>query len=84
LIRSVAGPEATVLSVSDHGLQDGEHTHYATLASDNGDAIDNIDAVWDVADWMQQQNADGRVMSPATPDQSVGELNAQLEVLGYT
>jgi hypothetical protein len=84
LIRSVAGSQATVLSVSDHGLQDGEHTHYATLASDNGDAIDNIDAVWDVADWIQQQNAEGRVMSVGTPDQSVGELNAQLEALGYT
>lgn len=83
LIRSVAGPETTVVSVSDHGLQDGDHTHYATLASDNADVVEDVDAVWELADWIQRQDADGRVMPTATPDRSFTELNEQLEAMGY-
>jgi len=83
LIQSIAGPETTVVSVSDHGLQDGDHTHYATLASDNARPVEDIDAVWEIVDWIDAADPSGREPPTETPDRSFTELNEQLEAMGY-
>jgi hypothetical protein len=82
-VRSLAGDGTTVLSVSDHGLQAGHHTHYATVASDDAAAVEAIDSVLDVAPWIQRRDPGGRAVPSATAEQSVDETREQLEALGY-
>jgi hypothetical protein len=83
MIQSLSGPETTVVSISDHGLQGGDHTHYATIASDEGAVVEDVEAVWELADWIRSVNAGGRPTPHSTPDRSVSELNEQLEAMGY-
>ena len=82
LIRKTAPPETAVVSVSDHGLQDGEHTHYATLAADDPDIVERVTAVDELAGWIRDVNPDGRTVG-GEATQSHGEMAEQLEALGY-
>jgi hypothetical protein len=82
LIRDVAPPETAVVSVSDHGLQDGTHTHYATLAADDIGIIERVDAVDELAGWIRDVDPDGRTAG-GEATQSHGEMQEQLEALGY-
>lgn len=82
-VRDCAPADATVLSLSDHGLQNGEHTHYATLASADPDPHERINSVFDVADWVRAARS-GEVQGDT--DAYTEEIEAttdQLEKLGY-
>jgi hypothetical protein len=83
LIRETAPPETTVVSISDHGLQDGHHTHYATVASDRRSAVETVGACWEIADWIRSVNPGGRSAASEGATQSHGEMAEQLEALGY-
>lgn len=81
-VREMAPQDATVVSVSDHGLQAGEHTHYATLATDDERAHATISHVFDVAYWVEEARSAG---TPTEAGYGVGveEVTDQLESLGY-
>lgn len=75
--------------VSDHGLQDGVHTHEAMVASTDSAIVDAIRSVLDVREAVA--NAIDRGTHPSTgrtfgaerdPDQA-GRVQEQLEDLGY-
>jgi len=81
-IRRLAPDDATVLAVSDHGIQHGEHTHHATVASGERAPVAAIDHVFEVADWIRRQDPTGR--GGAAVD--AGEMQAvteRLASLGY-
>jgi len=81
-VRRMAGDDTIVITVSDHGLQDGGHTDYATIASDTKAIVDDVSAVWDLADVIRDINPARRVVggdATATP----GDVTQQLEALGY-
>lgn len=48
-IRDALAPADRLVCVSDHGLQDGEHTHTATIAADDRQHVAQVDSVLDVA-----------------------------------
>lgn len=82
-IVEFAPADATVLSVSDHGLQDGKHTEYATLCSDSAAPVREIASVLDVAPWLIDEAPTGR-RGPASSDATdVSEVQEQLADLGY-
>lgn len=81
-IRSSTDEDTVVMCVSDHGIRDGEHTEYATVACDTPGIIDGIDHVFDVADVIRGVELD------AGPRLGVDEAAMQgvqddLEALGY-
>lgn len=81
-IRRLAPDDATVLAVSDHGIQHGEHTHYATVASDNRAPVAAIDHVFELADWIRRQDPTERGGTAV----DAGEMQAvteRLASLGY-
>jgi len=82
LIREAAPPETAVVSISDHGLQDGEHTHYATLAADDPGIVERVTAVDELAAWIRDVNPGGRAAG-GEATQSHDEMTDQLEALGY-
>jgi hypothetical protein len=82
LIRETAPPETAVVSISDHGLQDGEHTQYATLAADDVRVLERVVAVDELAGWIRDINPGGRTAG-GEATQSHGEMTEQLEALGY-
>jgi len=83
LIRSVVDDTTTVIAISDHGLQAGHHTHYATVASNDPDPITEIEAVWQIADWIRGVDADGQPSPTVDPERSFVEMNDHLEAMGY-
>jgi len=83
-IRAVAPDDATVVSISDHGLQDGEHTHYATLCSDHPDVTTSIDGVTDLRRWIEDTNPRFEGRKHTSVDEAGAESVAEnLEDLGY-
>jgi hypothetical protein len=82
LVHSMAGPETTVIAVSDHGIQDGVHTEYATLCSDSPDACAAIDHVHDVADWIRASAPTGHSQA-GEADETPEQVQSHLEELGY-
>jgi hypothetical protein len=82
LIRETAPPETAFVSISDHGLQDGSHTEYATLAADDSGIVERVTAVDELAAWIRDVDADGRAVG-GDATQSHGEMTEQLEALGY-
>jgi hypothetical protein len=81
-IREAAPADATVVSVSDHGLQDGDHTQYATLATESIPAHSAIDHVFDVAGWIETARS-WEAPSEVGYGDGVGEMTDRLESLGY-
>lgn len=75
-------PEATVVSVSDHGLQNGTHEHYATLCCDES-APPEVSHVFDLCDWIQQERATSNVERNSVDAEGVKDVQEQLEHLGY-
>lgn len=78
-----------LLLVSDHGLQDGVHTHEAMVAGTDAKMVENIDSVLDVKATVEREIGSGK----HTPDErgidrgesegSQGKVREQLEDLGY-
>lgn len=83
-VRGAAPPEATVLAVSDHGLQDGSHTHYATLCSHDPAPAADIDGVTDIREWVDEvcPRGDGDVRGGVDAEGLAG-VTETLEDLGY-
>jgi len=81
-VRALAPEAATVVAISDHGIQGGEHTHHATVASDDHAPVATIDHVFEVADWMRQQDPAGHGGTAVDGD-AVDTVNDRLESLGY-
>jgi predicted AlkP superfamily pyrophosphatase or phosphodiesterase len=75
-----------LLLVSDHGLQDGVHTHEAMVAGTSARLVENIDSVLDVRAAIEAE-LDGQDHSgPGGESLSMGDNDAvtsQLEDLGY-
>lgn len=81
-IKACADPETAVVCLSDHGLQDGQHTAYATLCSDTPTATETIDSVLDVADWLEARAPAGRT-ADSDGAAELGEVHDHLADLGY-
>jgi len=83
-VRGHAPDDATVISISDHGLIDGEHTHYATIASNNRDVIQHTESVFNVAPWINA-NKPARTEQTAQmgTDAEMRDVQKQLKGLGY-
>lgn len=83
-IRAMSDEETIVITVSDHGLQDGTHTHYATLCSDHPDPVDQIDHVFDVADYLETADlSSSEGMTGQVGSEDVRDVQSELEALGY-
>jgi len=84
-IRGLAPDDATVVAISDHGIQQGEHTHYATVASDDPAPVDAIGHVFDTAEWVREhQTASAAMPTPDVSADGVRDVQAELKALGYT
>lgn len=89
-IRSMAGKDTTVLSVSDHGLQDGKHTMDAVVGGPEG-ICDRISSVFDVAnvvDTVTPSTTDDKPPTVSEYDDGENEhtpecVRGRLEELGY-
>ncbi|MCQ4334616.1 hypothetical protein KM295_14245 [Natronomonas sp. F2-12] len=84
-VRSVVPADATVLAISDHGIQEGTHEHYATVASDDPAPVEAIEHVFEVADWIRQARVESAAMpEPEVSADGVRDVQAELQALGYT
>jgi hypothetical protein len=81
-VRALAPDDATVVSISDHGIQQGEHTHHATVASDDHAPVAAIDHVFETADWIRRQDPGGHDGTAVDAD-AVDTVNDRLAALGY-
>jgi len=75
-------PEATVVSVSDHGLQNGTHEHYATVCCDES-IPPEVGHVFDLYDWIQAERTTTKKQSESVDAEGVENVEQQLEDLGY-
>lgn len=96
-VREQLRPEDRLVCVSDHGLQDGEHTMAATFAADDHDLVDGVDSVLDVRPALgpvtpTRATADDSVRPPFRGGVATGRSGAaapasavrdHLEELGY-
>lgn len=84
----------TLVCVSDHGLQDGEHTHDAFVGASETAAIESVESVLDVADAIDRvtpaggEGGDPGVRDPyryeaRTAARDADEVRDRLEDLGY-
>jgi len=81
------GPDDDLLLVSDHGLQEGVHTHEAMVAGTDSDMIAAIDSVLDVRSAIETALAGGAHRPDPVIDLDHGsgrdEVQERLEDLGY-
>jgi len=82
-IRRLAPDDATVIAVSDHGIQDGGHTQYATIASDDAEPVNEIGHVFEIADWIRSRDVAGGRRS-GVDGEVLDKVTGRLEHLGYT
>jgi len=82
-VRELTPDETTVVAVSDHGIQHGEHTHYATIASDDPAPIDDVSHVFDLADWVRSQEYRARDRDRELEDADREAVRENLAQLGY-
>jgi predicted AlkP superfamily pyrophosphatase or phosphodiesterase len=80
-IQEIA-PEATIVSVSDHGLQNGTHEHYATICSDAA-LPPEVSHVFDLYDWIQANRETSTAKTNGVDPEDVQDVEDQLEHLGY-
>jgi predicted AlkP superfamily pyrophosphatase or phosphodiesterase len=86
-LREDLRDEDELLIVSDHGLQDGVHTHEAMVAGTDERMIERIESVLDVRDAVETEldDADHRVEKTSGSALGVDEsVKRHLEDLGYT
>ena len=87
-VVSDLGPADGFLLVSDHGLQDGVHTHEAMVAATKPSLVDSIESVLDVKGAIEAELADGtHAPEPRAVERDEGgdvdAVRDQLEDLGY-
>lgn len=89
-IRADLGADDELLIVSDHGLQEGEHTEEAVVAATSKELVQDIDSVLDVKRAIeaelgrQEHKPDGKVtMQPIGSGEKGQEVKEHLEDLGY-
>lgn len=82
-LREQTSDETCVIAVSDHGLQGGEHTKYATLYSDCQSAIEEITSVVDIYDWVLSQEPTNASADTTTSTDTANGVKSQLKDLGY-
>jgi len=92
-IATQIGEGDTLVCVSDHGLQGGDHTHAATLASDDPGIVERVDSVLDVKDTLDDVAPSRDASEPdvsdrhryegATAERSATDVRDQLQDLGY-
>ena len=66
-IRAQLCDDDRLICVSDHGLQNGSHTHHATIASDTSVAVDAADHVTDLYEAID-------ILTPRSGDTSAPQL----------
>ncbi|QAY19736.1 MULTISPECIES: alkaline phosphatase family protein [Halorubrum] len=87
-VRSDLGKDDELLLVSDHGLQDGVHTHEAMVAATDERLVADIDSVTDVRGAIEMEldrvdhRPEGRVFEERD-DADSEAVREQLEDLGY-
>jgi len=82
-IKELTDDDTVVISVSDHGLQNGTHEHYAILCSDAPGPCKVIDHVFDVADWLLSVDYAAKARVESLDAADIEDVNEQLEDLGY-
>jgi len=88
-LRSDLGPDDELVLVSDHGLQEGVHTHEAMVAATDPAFVERVDSVLDVRAAIDDElDGTDHVPTPrefeAAEDEAGGEaVREQLEDLGY-
>jgi hypothetical protein len=87
-LRADLDNDDELLLVSDHGLQDGVHTHEAVISSTNPEIIADVDSVLDIRDAIESElNRIDHVPNVETVDRTGSaqgdEVREQLENLGY-
>lgn len=82
-VRAATSEETTVIAVSDHGIQDGDHTHYATLCADEQEPVEQVDHVFGLADWLREQEFAASIESYAISADDRTAVKEDLEALGY-
>lgn len=92
-LRERIDDEDTLICLSDHGLQNGEHTHAATVGSPDQAFVNDVSSVLDFASALNRhyptgEVGDGRVRDQAqrngsADEQSIGEVRDRLKRLGY-
>jgi predicted AlkP superfamily pyrophosphatase or phosphodiesterase len=90
-LREDLGENDELLLVSDHGLQDGVHTHEAMVAGSDPEMVKRVDSVLDIRSAVEDAlandvHAPDIGSHPATTEHdgnSSNEVRQQLEDLGY-
>jgi len=89
-LRDDLGPDDELVLVSDHGLQEGVHTHEAMVAATDPAFVDQVDSVLDMRAAIDAALGDGdHVPTPREFGEAEGDeagadaVREQLEDLGY-
>jgi hypothetical protein len=93
-VRDLMSDDDTLVCVSDHGLQNGSHTHSPLLGSDDEDVLENVNSVLDVREGLDRVTVsqgnketagirDGYRYTSETESKSQDEIEGHLEDLGY-
>lgn len=84
----------TLITISDHGLRNGEHTHTPVIGSTDKDLVDAVSSVLELAPalnryYSPRSDGDGRVRDryqrddEKSADHSADQVRDRLEDLGY-
>jgi hypothetical protein len=82
-VRAQAPADTAVLAVSDHGIQEGEHTHYATLCADDPTPVEEIGHVFGIADWLRSQEFERGATERQISDAGRETVRETLADMGY-
>lgn len=85
LIRDALGDDDVLMCLSDHGLQDGEHTRMACVGAWPARVAVETESVLDVADTIDAFTtaSEARHDAHSTADGAVDEVRENLQALGY-
>ena len=93
-IRAELTEADTLVCVSDHGLQDGDHTPHAFIGATDERAIEGVESVFDVREGLERVTPSRRAVEDVpvreafqfegrTRAKDADEVRGQLEDLGY-
>jgi predicted AlkP superfamily phosphohydrolase/phosphomutase len=88
-LRGDLNEDDDLLLVSDHGLQDGVHTHEAMISGTDPEAVDSVATVLDVRGAIENLLTDGchepdeDTLRRGSGDEAQQDVKEQLEDLGY-
>jgi len=92
-IRAEMDDKDTLISISDHGIRDGIHTHDAVIASDDPSVVDQTDSVFDFRETVNSLSTDhncGEIelknkcrFNQQLEDQPANKVEQHLKELGY-